>query len=110
MILSHMNHQTISFGAYRRGDGETFDVSVIAYETPSDYDYWRMDFHTVHPQWGKFVFPVIALKKSYPSIEIAKILAGGAPSDLVKSALDNADANGRPLMYRPFHEDWMMIC
>lgn len=110
MLLSRMNHQTINFGPYRRADGETFEVTAKAYETPTNYDYWRVDFHTIHPEWGTFVFPMVALKKSYKSIEIAKVLAGAAPWDLVKSALDKADASGRPLMYRPFSEDWMMIC
>jgi hypothetical protein len=110
MLLSRMRSQTIPFPPYRRKDGQVFQVILTAYQTPAEYDYWRLDFMTTHPEWGVMTFPMVALKADFPSIDIAKVLAGAAPWDLVMSALDQADANGRPMLYRPLHEGWMMLC
>jgi len=59
---------------------------------------------------GKHEFPVLALKSHFATIDMAEALVGAAPWNLVKSALEAADAEGRPMLYRPLDDGWMMLC
>ena len=101
-----MPQRTMSYGPYRRGDGETFTIESTLYEMPVEYNYWMGIFATRHQEWGRMGFQAIIPKRIAMSVELAEALLEGPILDQVKAELMKVTAGNRDFTWCPSNDGW----
>lgn len=108
MLLSAMRQHNGTLPAYKRHDGEIFDISYVLYDSPSGFDYWLVYYVTSHLKWGIMRFTLTVPKMIAATVPLALTLVAGTPLAQVQSYLSRATSEGRP--YEPCfsHDGWVL--
>ncbi len=104
-----MQNHHASYGKWKRGDNEEFDISAVLYESPATYNYWLVHYNGVHQHWGSMKFTLIIPKSIANTVALAKALMGAGPLDQVKSDLNYADDKGRTLTLCCSPSGWTLV-
>lgn len=109
MQLEQVPQHDISFGTYRRADGQTFELTARLFEMPVEYDYWMASYDGEHDQWGHMRFVLTIPKKVAATLNFAQAIVSGNALEQVKSCLIGATDKGRDLAPCFSPDGWVLV-
>ena len=109
MLLSNMPQHKISFGIYKRPDGEEFTIDTTLYESPANYNYWLVHFYVTHATWGSIRYRLHIPKQIASTVVLANALIGAGPLSQVKSFLNDVSVGGKVAVYCESADGWLLV-
>lgn len=89
--------------------GEEFEYTLHRHMLKPETDYWLFTIQVKHSKWGYRAFGVYLKKEQFPQQELAEHLAKTLAVDAMKARLEQASAEGFPLVFPSFYEGWVLL-